>query len=186
MDETQIVSLFFARDESAIAAVRDHYGNYCARIAGNILDSPEDVEEVLSDTWFRAWNTIPPQNPHSLKLYLARITRNLAFDRFRTQTRGKRGGAETTVALHELLECIPSPDQPEQQLEARELEQAVNRFLAALPFRDRRVFLLRYFHLESTEAIAVRCGIRSGLVRTILSRTRKKLKTCLEKEGLIT
>lgn len=173
MQEKEIIKAFFDREEAAIAAVRDTYGSYCAAVAGNILDSPEDVEEVLSDTWFRAWNSIPPQNPGNLKLYLARITRNISYDRFRSQTREKRGGGETALALHELSRCIPGPGQPEDAVMAEALQRAVNAFLSTLPRRDRSVFLLRYFYLETMESIAQRYGIRPELVRTILSRTRK-------------
>lgn len=183
MDDAQIITLFFDRDEAAIAEVSDTYGSYCAKVARNILGNAEDVEEILSDTWLRAWNSIPPQKPGNLKLYLARITRNLSYDRFRTQTRVKRGGGETALALHELSECMPSPSQPGDAMEAEELRQAVNKFLSEVSQRDRSIFLLRYFYLEPMEVIADRCGIRPGLVRTVLSRTRKKLKTYLEKEG---
>lgn len=183
MEDAQIIQAFSDRDEAAVAACQRAYGNYCASIARNILDSQEDVEEVLSDTWLRAWNSIPPQNPENLKLYLARITRNLSFDRVRSRSRDKRGGGEAILPLHELSECIPSPGQPGDALDAEELRRAVNNFLAGLTRRDRSVFLLRYFYAEPMDAIASRLGIRPGLVRTILSRTRKKLKNHLEKEG---
>lgn len=183
MEDEKIIELFFAREESAITAVRDTYGGYCARIAGNILDSEEDVDEVLSDTWMKVWDSIPPRRPGNLKLYLGRIARNLSFDRFRSQSREKRGGRETALALHELSDCIPAPDQPGAHMEAAQLKQAVSAFLETLPLRDRKVFLLRYFSVETTEEIAARLGIRPPLVRTILSRTRKKLKTHLIKEG---
>lgn len=182
MEDAQILDAFWNRDEVAISAAEETYGRYCASIAGNILDCAEDVEEILSDTWLRAWNSIPPQRPDNLKLYLARITRNLSYDRFRTQTREKRGGGEIAVALHELSDCIPSSGQPGDRLDAEELREAINCFLATLPHRDRSVFLLRYFYAEPIEAIASRYGIRVGLVRTILSRTRKKLKNYLIKE----
>lgn len=185
MEDAQIIQAFFDRDEDAIAAAREVYGSYCAAIARNILDSSEDVEEVLSDTWLRAWNSIPPQNPSNLKFYLARIARNLSYDKFRAQTRDKRGGGETVLALQELSECLPSPGLPGDQLEAEELRRAVSGFLATLPARDRGVFLLRYFYIEPMEGIAKRYGIRQELVRTILSRTRKKLKTYLKKEGFL-
>lgn len=183
MEDEKIIELFFARQESAITAARDTYGSYCARIAGNILDSQEDVEEILSDTWLKVWDSIPPQKPVNLKLYIGRIARNLSFDRFRSQRREKRGGGEMPLALHELSECIPSPGQPESKLEAAHLTQAVSAFLEKLPLRERKVFLLRYYYLETTEEIASRMGIRQTLVRTSLSRTRKKLKNHLIKEG---
>lgn len=185
MEDQKIVELFFSRDETGITAARDTYGGYCAQVARKLLDAEEDVEEVLSDTWLKAWNSIPPQRPENLKLYLARIARNLSFDRFRTRTREKRGGGEVILALHELSECIPSPGQPEDTLEAEQLKQAVNAFLGTLPQRDRKVFLLRYFYVETTEAIGKRLDISPALVRTSLSRTRRKLKTYLIKEELL-
>lgn len=185
MEDRGIVDLLFSREEQAICLLRDTYGSYCSAVARNILDSPEDIEEVLSDTWLRVWNSIPPERPRNLKLYLARITRNLSYDRFRSLTRQKRGGGEVAAALEELAHCIPGPEQPGDILEARELQRAVNVFLSALPRRDREIFLRRYFYIESCDAIAARCGIRPTLVRTVLSRTRKKLKDYLEKEGLL-
>lgn len=183
MEDEKIIDLFFAREEGAITAVRDRYGGYCAQVARKVLEEEEDVEEVLNDTWLKAWNSIPPNRPQNLKLYLARIARNLSFDRFRGRLRDKRGGGEAALALHELSECIPAPGQPGERLEAEQLERAVNAFLGTLPRRDRQVFLLRYFYVETTEEIGKRLGIRPALVRTSLSRTRKKLKAYLIKEG---
>lgn len=183
MEDTGILELYFARDEQAIAATKEKYGGYCAAVAGNILDTPEDIEEVLSDTWLNTWNSIPPQKPDNLKLYLARIARNLSFDRFRSQSREKRGGSQVVLALEELSHCIPSSSHPGTELEAKELGAAINTFLAALPQRDRVIFLRRYFHTQSFEEIAAHCGISQGAVRTVLSRTRKKLKLHLKKEG---
>lgn len=185
MEDEKIIELFFARQEEAIAAARETYGGYCAGVARNILSSEEDVEEILSDTWMKLWNSIPPQKPGNLKLYIARIARNLSFDRMRSLTREKRGGGELPLALDELAECIPSPGQPEERLEAEQLKRAVNAFLGTLPKRDRGMFLMRYFYVETTEQIAERFNVRPALVRTVLSRTRKKLKACLIKEGLL-
>ena len=184
MDDTRIVALYWARSEAAITHTAEKYGAYLFAIARNILDTDQDVEEILSDTWLRAWNSIPPAKPAHLKLYLARITRNLSFDRFRTQSREKRGNGETALALHELSECIGSGS-PEEILEAEELRNGLNRFLSTLPQRDRQIFLLRYFHLLSTEAIARRISLRPDNVRAILSRTRRKLRQFLHKEGLL-
>lgn len=185
MEDSNILKMLLNRDEQAIPQLAHTYGSYCGTIARNILDQPEDVEEVLSDTWLRVWDSIPPQRPGNLKLYLARITRNLSYDRYRTLTRQKRGGGETALALEELSHCIPAPGKPEDTIEVQELRQAINDFLSSLPRRDREIFLRRYFYIEPSDAIAERYGIRPGLVRTVLSRTRKKLKHHLEKEGLL-
>lgn len=185
MEDSEILDQLFARNEQAISQLADTYGSYCGSIARNFLSSPEDVEEVLSDTWLRTWNALPPERPGNLRLYLARITRNLSCDRFRAAVRQKRGGGDAALALDELSHCISSPGQPGDALEAQELQQAVNVFLSGLSRRDREIFLLRYFYITPCEAIGKRCGISPGLVRTILSRTRKKLKRYLEKEGLL-
>lgn len=183
MEDNSILSLFFQREERAIEETERKYGGYCAGIAGNILDNHEDIEEVLNDTWMRVWSSIPPEHPGVFKLYLARIVRNLSYDKFRGQNRGKRGGGTITVALDELAQCIPARGQPGDALDAKELKDAVNHFLGTLPDRDRMVFLRRYFHVEDTAAIAGSMGVRETAVRTVLSRTRKKLKKYLEKEG---
>lgn len=184
MEEDAILNSLYEREESAIAQLAQTFGPYCASIARNILSNDQDVEEILNDTWLRAWNSIPPAKPAHLKLYVSRITRNLSFDRFRSQSREKRGSGEAALALDELSECIGSGS-PEQTLEAEELRNALNFFLSTLPQRDRQIFLFRYFHLLPAETIAKRVSIRPDHVRTILSRTRKKLRQYLLKEGLL-
>ena len=185
MKDHNIIDLFFAREEAAIRHTDELYGKRLFSLADNILRNRQDAEESVSDTYLRAWETIPPNRPGNLKLYLARIARNLSFDRFRTQTRQKRGGGEVYLALEELAECVAAPGRPGDALEAEELRRAVNGFLGRLPQRERKVFLLRYFYLDSSEGIGNRLGIRPALVRTILCRTRKKLRTYLEKEGFL-
>lgn len=185
MEEAQILQMYVDRKEEAVEQSRSAYGSYCAAVIRRILDNDSDVEEILNDTWLCAWNAIPPAKPENLKLYLARIARNLSFDRFRSQNREKRGGGEVVLALEELRECADLAASPESALENQELRIAVNSFLATLPKRERGIFLLRYFYLESTAAIARRYSLREDHVRTLLSRTRKKLRQYLIKEGMI-
>ncbi len=182
MDDLTILRLFEARDEAAIPRAEQTYGGYCANVVRAILPSAQDVEEVLSDTWLQAWRTIPPQKPQHLHLYLARIARNLAFDRYRAQNRAKRGSGEVALALDELAHCLPAPGTVEDVLSARELARCINAFVGELPARERSIFLRRYFFVESIAAIAQGCGLTQTNVRTILTRTRKKLKIRLEKE----
>lgn len=81
MDDSKIIELYNARNEQAIRVTEEKYGKYCFVIAKNILSIEQDCEECVNDTWLRAWNSIPPSKPNSLKLFLAKITRNLAIDR---------------------------------------------------------------------------------------------------------
>lgn len=184
MRDERIVELFWQRDEGAISASAEVYGAYCRSVAQNILNDSEDAEECVNDTWLRAWNAIPPQRPKRLRMFLAKITRNLALDRCKAREAGKRGGGETLLALEELGECVGQP-RVENTVFARELEAAVNRFVRGLPRRECNVFLRRYFFAEPVAEIGKKYGLSPNHVMVILSRTRKKLKAYLEKEGYL-
>ncbi len=183
ISDLQIIELYFKRDEKAISETADKYGKYCFSVANNILSSEQDAEECVNDTWLRAWNSIPPQRPGNLRLFLAKIARNLAFDRFKKLRRKKRGGGEIVLALEEIGEFVPGGDRVQSELEERELMRAVNRFLHSLPERERNIFINRYFHVETAKLIAEKYGLTEGNVQKILSRTRMKLKKYLETEG---
>ena len=183
MEDKAILDLYFARDELAITETDRKYGGYCFSVANRILCSNEDSEETVSDTYWHAWNSIPPHRPNFLKLFLAKVTRNLAFTRWRKLSAAKRGGGETELVLEELAGCIPGTEQIDDQLNAKELGRTIRLFLDTLPERDQDIFLQRYFFFDEPESIAARFGLKRTNVNLILSRTRSKLKTYLTQEG---
>lgn len=183
MEDEAIIALFFAREESAISAAQNVYGNYCFSIADSILHSREDAEECVSDTMWRAWNAIPPQRPSRLRLFLGKITRNLAFDRYRRSKAEKRGGGEVETALDELAECIPSEENIEADFDRRALSECISRFLREQPQRERQIFLRRYFYAEPVKEIAKSMGLNANHTSVLLRRTRAKLAAYLKKEG---
>ena len=182
MEDQDILDKFYDRCEDAITLSLDRYGNYCASIAGNILDSREDARECVNDAMLRAWNTIPPAKPEKLRLYLGRITRNLALDRWRS-SRGKNRALE--VPLEELKECIPSGEAPELQVMGRELAEGIDGFLRQCPKLERQLFVRRYYHIQSMETIAREYGITANNAAVRLYRTRVKLKEWLKEEGYL-
>ncbi len=183
MTDEQILDLYFARDEQAVAQTHKKYGGYCFTLANGILRSDQDAEEVVSDTYLNAWNAIPPKRPTSFKLFLARITRNLSFSRWRSQRAGKRGGGEMELVLDEQGQCIAAPGAVDDNLNGRELAKVIQRFLDTLPVREQNLFLRRYFFVEETADIAQRYQMTASSVNRQLSRTRSKLKTYLIQEG---
>ncbi|MBQ2855398.1 MAG: sigma-70 family RNA polymerase sigma factor [Oscillospiraceae bacterium] len=183
MEDTKILDLYFARDEQAIAETAQKYGGYCFTLANSILPNKQDAEEAVSDTYWKTWNAIPPCRPAVLKLFLAKITRNLSFSRWRQQTAEKRGGGEMALVLDELSECVATPGSVEDRLNGKELAIAIRSFLDTLPKREQDVFLRRYFFVEESETIAKRYGMKQATVLRTLSRTRCKLKQYLSKEG---
>ncbi len=184
MDDNRIIELFFARDESAIEQTAKRYGEYCRAAVKRILDSDEDAEEVLNDTYLRAWKSIPPERPEHLRLYLAKIARNLALNRLKERSAERRGGKNAVfLCLDELAQVLPSPERIEDEQEERELIASINRFLRTVPERDASIFINRYFHTEPTDIIARRYGLSQANVQKILLRTRNKLKAHLINEG---
>lgn len=183
MKDENIIQLYFERDERAIGETDRKYGAYCYRVADNILHNREDSEECVNDTWLRAWDAMPPTWPGCLRMFLAKITRNLSFNRYKAKTAEKRGGGETELVLEELEECLPGNMDVERSYLARELTASINRFVRALPVRDGNIFVRRYFYSEPISEIARKYHMAESSVRVILHRTRKKLKKQLEKEG---
>ena len=183
MTDEQIISLYFDRNEEAIAATQRKYDSYCRAIVGRILGSARDAEEIISDTWLKAWLSIPPNRPNDLKLYLAKIGRNLALNRLRDGRSATRGEAADAV-LEELREVL-GENTTEETVDAKELQTAVNRFLRQLPERECNIFIRRCFYAESAEEIAARYGLRPNTVTVSLHRTRKKLREYLIKEGYL-
>ncbi len=183
MDDNEIIALYFDRDEAAITETQQKYGAYCRTIADNILRSAEDTEECLSDAMLRLWNVIPPQRPVRLKLFLAKIVRNLAFDRYKQRNTEKRGGGELSAVLDELSECVADTADVEGELQSRALRKALNAFVSQLSAKERNIFVRRYFYADSMDAIARELGMTANSCSVTLSRIRKKLRLHLEQEG---
>ena len=183
MDDQRIIELYFDRDESAIAETQKKYGAYCHTVAAAILSDARDTEECVNDTYLHAWNAIPPTRPSILSAFLAATTRNLALMRYRANHRQRRGGGAVALALDELESCIPAPTGGNIADDVH-LRDTLNAFLRSLPATSRDIFLRRYFYLEKPEQIAKAYLLKKANVRLILSRTRQKLKTALEQEGV--
>ena len=184
MDDASIIELYWARAERAIAETDAVYGRFCYRIAHNILFDPQDAEESVNDTWLAAWNAMPPHRPSCLKMFLGKLTRRISVSRLRQNTAAKRGGGETELALNELSECIPAPGGVEGELEAKELEAAVNQFVRTLPETERSLFIGRYWLVMPVNELADRLGMNRSTARSTISRTRKRLQEYLCKEEL--
>ena len=184
MEDQQIIELYWQRSDQAISESDRKYGAYCTVIARNICGSPQDAEECVSDTWLTAWNQIPPKRPGVLSAFFGTITRNFAINRVRAMKREKRGGGQTDLALSELEQCIPAPDNVEAELEQKELQQAVRTFVAGLRESERNIFLGRYYFLASTQEISDRLGCSQSKVKTTLYRLRQRLAKYLKEEGL--
>ena len=182
-EDESIIALYWQRNELAIEETRTKYGGYLYGIAFNLLHSPEDAEETVSDTYHAAWNAMPPERPGSLRAWLGKVARNLSLGHWNREHRMKRdvGLAEL---LGELADCLPAPDTAEKALEAKELRDALDRWLGSLGKTDRVIFLRRYWYGLSLQELAHREGTSPARLAQTMLRLRQNLRKALEKEGI--
>ena len=184
MEDSQIIELYWQRDQSAIAETSEKYGGFLWNIAWNVLRSHGDAEEGVNDTYLRTWNAIPPARPSAFRAWLGRITRNLSLDRWKQAQAEKRGGGAMELLLGELDQCVPTGNGVEKALEDQEIAALISRFLRGLPKDSRVMFLRRYWYGEDIADIAQTLNCGQGKVKSSLFRTRKALRSYLEKEGV--
>ena len=183
VEDSQIIELYWQRDEQAIAETAQKYGAFCFTIASSILTVREDAEECINDTYHQVWNAIPPQRPIRFRPWLGRIVRNAAINLWNKNHTQKRY-AGMTALLHELEECIPAPQTAEQSLEEKELTQLIERWLRSLSPEDRILFVRRYWYGVPLQELAAQQGILPGKLAGRMHRLRSALKTVLEREGI--
>ena len=183
MEDEKIIALYWSRDQRALGESQRKYGPFCLRLSENILASREDAEECVSDTWLRAWDTMPPQRPGSLRAYLSRICRNLSLDRWRAKRAQKRGeGLE--VLLEELEDCVPASPSAEAAAESREITRCIDQWLGTLEKEDRTAFLRRYWYGQLVKELAKQAGCAPQKMAQRLYRLRQSLRRALEEEGI--
>ena len=183
MTDEKIVQLYWDRDESAVAETQTKYGRYLTKIAYNILTDMEDSLESVNDTYMHAWKAMPPHRPSVLSTFLAKITRRVSIDALRRKSRDKRIPSEYTYSLSELEECVSDQTNVELQIEAEELGKVINAYLKTISPDARRLFIGRYFYLDSLKEVAKYCGMSEAKAKSMLYRTRCGLKAYLEQEG---
>ena len=183
MNDEAIISLYWERNETAIEQTDKKYRNYLRKIAWNVLSDWEDCDESVSDTYLKAWNTMPPNRPVILSNYLGKITRQLSIDRYRKKHRQKRECSQYALSLDELRECVSFGQTVEDEVELQLLGKSINDYLQTLSKDARVIFVGRYYYCDSIKRIASYCGFTESKVRVSLHRSREGLKEHLMKEG---
>lgn len=184
MNDERIVELIYENDEQGLREAEEKYKSLCYSIAENILTLNEDREECVNDALLMLWNNIPPERPQNLCAYIARIVKNIALKRSRSNNAWKRC-ANYTSAGDELLDLIPSNSSVAEEYDAKRTGQIINSFLAGQSQRDRDIFVLRFWYRDSVPEISRSTGCSESLIKSLLSRMKNKLRAELEKEGII-
>ncbi len=185
MDDSKIVELYLARDETAIQQTKEKYGKRLRSLSYGIVCDFQTAEECENDTYKEAWSTIPPNEPKSyFYAFLARIVRHISLNCCRDRERLKRSAFICELSA-ELEQCIPAPDDVECRIDDMVLREAINSFLQTLDEDKRNIFVRRYWFLDSVASISKRFACTESKVKTTLYRCRNQLREYLEKEGYI-
>lgn len=182
MEDEEIVRLFWERNETAVGELQQKYGARLIRFANGILHSRGDSEECVNDTYWKAWNTIPPQRPEQLSAYLLKLCRFTAFDMLDRKKAQKRS-AELVELTAEMEQCLPASEE-DKAVSAEELGELMTGFLKTLSRESRLLFIRRYWFADSVHEISQRYHITESKVKVSLFRTRNKLRDYLKKEGI--
>ena len=182
MTDSDLVELFLARSEGAVPALQAQYGAYCRAVAAQLLTDSRDVDECLNDCWLAVWRAIPPARPERFKGWLAAVVRNRALAIGRENSRRPPTVEEGAL---ELASCLPQGSDPLGEAEYRALAQAVAGFLRAQPKEVRVAFVRRYWYADTVEQTARRLGWSVSKTKSVLFRTRNRLRDQLQKEGFL-
>ena len=186
IEDNDIIELFIARDESAVVEVREKYGGLCYSIAYNVLHNEEDAEECVSDLYISLWNAIPPTVPINLKAYVCKVVRNISLLRLRYNEAGKRN-SKLSMPLTEIEGTIEGSEDADPALTTVEEGKAgklISEFLRQQKSEQREVFIRRYWFMDSIKQIAMDYSFSESKVKSMLFRTRSKLKKYLKRGGI--
>ena len=183
MDDEQIVSLYWLRNEAAIRETERKYDRYLTKIAYNILSDYEDSRESVNDTYLAAWSSMPPHRPSILSTYLSKLTRRISIDLLRYRNRGKRQQSQYALSLEELGDCVSAGNTTEEAYSEKELADTIADYLRLCSEEARHAFIGRYYYLDSIREVAAYCGMSESKCKSLLHRTRVGLKEYLRKEG---
>lgn len=183
MEDKAIIDLYWERSPQAINETANKYGNRLQGLSMNILHNMEDAEECVNDTYHATWNTLPPKKPDFFFSYLAKLTRHFSFGKYDYYHAQKRDATVVELSA-ELENCIPAPNDMERRMESEEIGRIISDFLHKQPLEMRRVFVRRYWYMDSVQTISKSFSISESKVKSILFRMRGKLREYFEKEGV--
>ena len=184
LSDEQIIDLYFAREERAIAETDKKYCEYLHTVAYNILANEQDAEECLQDTYLRTWDAIPPERPSIFHAFLAKITRNLSLNRIEKANRKRRVPAEACYPMDEVQDFLPDPHDLAKDLQAATVRRIIAEYLDGTTERRLYIFISRFFYSYTVSQIAARLGCSTSTVNKELAEIKRELRACFEKEGI--
>lgn len=184
LSDEKIIEMYFERNELAISETDVKYGNYLKVIGYNILSDIWESDECVNDTYFRAWNKIPPTRPTIFQVFISKIMRDVSISRYRKRQAVSRIPSELLLSLDELSDAIVFGASTEEDAAIGVIADIINEFLKELTKRERFVFICRYYYCDKTKYIAKMLGISEKTVYRDLTRLKQTLREKFTEESI--
>lgn len=179
-DETGLVAQARHGDTEAFTELTEQYQRNIFRLAQNITQNREDAEDVLQETFLKAYQHLPEFEGHS-KFYtwIVRIAVNEALMKLRKRKWDKTVWLDEPVNVGEdsvAREIAVWEDNPEQRYSQEELREILDKAVNGLAPPYRTVFALRDMEGLSTEETAEALDLSIPAVKSRLLRARLQLR----------
>lgn len=163
-DDLAAIQALARGDHAALGALYDRYARPCYAFAIRMLGSESDAEEVLQETFLRAWRSAASYDPGraSVASWLLAITRNLCIDELRRRRRNLPAAPLDDAAP------VPSGERTEAAAEQAIDADRVRAALASLPGEQRSAIELVYYHGLTSSEVGRLLGVPPATVRSRL------------------
>jgi RNA polymerase sigma-70 factor (ECF subfamily) len=178
--DEQLVELARKGNETAFPELVKRYSRRILRVARNITNNDEDAEDVLQESFLKAYTHLDGfQGNSKFYTWLVRIAINEALMKLRKRQAGKVVSLDEELSTGEdavVREVAVWDGTPEDRYSQEELREILDRTIASLPEGFRTVFVLRDVEELSTEETAEMLGLSIPAVKSRLLRARLQLR----------
>ena len=193
--EEALLKAFRSGDDTAFDGLIGMYSAKLYKVAYAMLGSRQDAEEVVQDTFLRAYRALQAfRGDSTLETWLHRITLNLARNKY--QWNHRRGsGLNVSLTVDDDTDGDSGPGneqdvpdrrmEPDVVLEQEEIGTNIMKALNSLPDNLRETMVLRHVNDMPYEQIAQKLDCKVGTVKSRLSRGREMLRDYLAATGIL-
>lgn len=183
LTEAELVTRAIRRDEAAIRTLIQRHNRTLYRVARSVLKSDQDAEDVLQDSYLKAFAALPQfRGDSGLGTWLTRIVLNEALQRRRRKPLAPIVAHEFAGPSADVIPfpLSPSPQvDPERAMAQRQITKLIERAIDELPEDFRCVLVARTIEGLSVEETSELLGVRPETVKTRLHRARMMLRAAL-------
>jgi RNA polymerase sigma-70 factor, ECF subfamily len=186
IDETTLVNQGREGDTTAFGELVRRYEAKIFRLAQHITGNREDAEDVLQETFLKAYEHLEQfQGNSKFYTWIVRIAVNQALMKLRRRKTDKTVSLDETIDTGEdtiLREVAAWDEDPEQRYSREELGRILDTAVADLDPPYRSVFVLRDIDELSTEETAQALDLSIPAVKSRLLRARLQLREKLTRQ----